>query len=289
MKPETEQNLATIEILTDGLSCSSVGTEPYGILFWEVDEKGEFSFLKFLIEVKALTPLEVEEFLASLQRTRSKKTFRQYKELINLLESNLSQLQFYSYNAPYLSKQHTNFYAPYENIEFPLIIGSTPQGEWLAIAPWLSSKTGSTPPHLAIPSLEPTATTANLIDRIETVTGNLARKTTRQELGENTNKWKVVVTSNPSNSLEKVLDNAGYINIDEIDRFWNVDLVEEAGNYFSIITLQELKIKEFFKQQLIYPRVYNLYFYGGEYQVHYVLGKNRKGDTFCLFTDTYSW
>lgn len=272
MKPETEQTIATLEVLTDGLSRSCVGTEPYGIIPWENEEKGEFSFLNFLLDVKALTPLEVREFRASLHRTESENTMEQYEELIKLLESNLLRVQFYSYSAPYLSDKHTNMYAPYQDIHFPVIIGFTPDGEWLGMTPRLFSQTKSVPQQFAISSRKPTETTAHLRTRIEAIAAT----------------WKVVVTSNPSNALEKVLNVGGYIDVFEINKFWNVDWLEEAGKYYDFPEMKELKIKTFFERKLIDGRVYYLYFHEGEYQVHYVLGKNKNGDWFGVFTDTFS-
>ncbi len=287
MKPETEQIVATLEILTDGLYCSCVGDEPYGIMAWEVEEKGEFSFLNFFMDVEALTLLSADEFSDRLQQLQHQETIKEYRELIKLLEANLSQLQIYSYQAPYLSEKHTNFSCRPDEIEL-IVIGSTPDEEWIALAPWLFIETKPTPLQFTIPSKKPTKATANLIEEIKIITGDLVRKNREEKIVKQYPRWHIAVAYNASNALEKVLNLGGYISIYEIDYFWNVGHPSETKKYYDW-RMQEFQLKQFVKQELIDARAYYLYFDGGEYQVHYVLGKNKNGDWFCVFTDTYSW
>lgn len=286
MKPETEQIVATIEVLTDGLYCSCVGDELYGVMAWEVEEKGEFSFLRFFLEVQALTLLRADEFSDRVQQFQHQETIKEYRELIKFLEANLSELQFYSYQAPYLSEEHTNFYCRPEEIEF-VIIGSTLDGEWLALVP-TRLQTKPTPTRFTIPSQKPTEATAKSIEKIQYITGDLVRKNREGKIVKQYPRWQIAVACNPSNAVEKVLDLAGYINIYEIDYFWDVGHPSETSEYYDW-RMQEFQLKQFFKEELIDGRAYYLYFDGGEYQVHYVLGKNKNEDWFGVFTDTYSW
>lgn len=289
MKPETEQIVATLEILTDGLYCSCVGDEPYGIMAWEVEEKGEFNFFNFLLDVQALTLLSADEFSDRLGQVKDKKTIQEYRELVNLLEANLSQLQIYSYQAPYLSEEHTNFYGPPNEIELPVvIIGLTPDKEWLALAPTLFFHGKLTPVQFAIPTQEPTEATANLIESIQIITGDLVRTERGEKILERDLMWQIAVTASPSSGIEKNLDVAGYIDIFEIDYFWDLEAPEGTEKYYDW-KIQEFKLKQFFKKALIESRVYTFYFHRGEYQAHYVLGKNNNGDWMGVFSDTYSW
>ena len=94
MKPEIEEIVATLEMLTDGLYYSLVGDEPYEIITWEIEENKEFTFENLLKSIDAIVPVSFDDFLENTEQTQPLSLVQQYRNLANLLQSHLAIAAF---------------------------------------------------------------------------------------------------------------------------------------------------------------------------------------------------
>lgn len=129
MNPKTEQLLATLEVITEGLWFS---TESDGLIepfVWEVAEKGEFNLINFLISKTRLQIVESADFSKAWQRaikalkqpSNINQSHQQPIVLIEELQSRLTDLEFYSLGGDSLSSQ--------------MIVGKTADGAWVGFTP----------------------------------------------------------------------------------------------------------------------------------------------------------
>lgn len=139
MKPSNAELLAQLTQLTQDLefpvSCSSQPIIPF---IWEVEERGELNIENLL---KTETPNfseysaggiimrlgnleEYLQYLLSESEKRSSEIWQKYQTLINILQTNLTNLE--------LLKIRT-LHDPKDN--FHIIVGMTSSGEWVGISP----------------------------------------------------------------------------------------------------------------------------------------------------------
>ncbi len=299
MKPQTQQIVATLANITNDLYYSLVGDEPYVTVSWEVEEKGEFSVENLLLDKKALTPFEPQDFLHQIQQTQSQSVIERYQNLLALLQANLSELTIYSYSFPELPEDLFNGDLPIDADELeplliPLLIGLSPAGEWIGLAP--KQKLGcKSAARFAIGDLESVGeTTTALIEQIQSLTCQIEHKlsTTSWKLK---NAWEVVLTTNRTSIIEKLLSQAGFLSIEEINKFLRSieDELEEFEEDEELPTdlQQKIELREYFQSQLINSRVYNLdYNISGEsFIIHYALGQTEDGDWMGVVTDSFTF
>lgn len=289
MKIKTEQIVTSLEMLTDDLLHDSDFKRPYRTLVWPIQDKGEFNFLKLLEYTQSLVELKLDNFLAIIQTNHCQKTIKQYQNLIGLLQSNLSKLRFYSFDAPNFSVlAEPNISRKIKRVQIPILIGLTQDGEWLGLA--IRQRGGcKSAPQFLIPNLEPTAKTAALMDLIRVATCQLVHNTEYWEIALPEPLWEVVVASTQANLVQKLLDDAGFLYISEIETFFRVNFFDKPGEYYSCKEIRESKIKELINTVLSEGRCYNLSFTQEYYSIssYYVLGKNTNGDWMGVVASRY--
>ncbi|NEO97851.1 MAG: hypothetical protein F6K58_03910 [Symploca sp. SIO2E9] len=296
MKPQTEQIVANLEGLTDGLYYSLVGDEPYVITTWEIEEKGEFSWENFLVDNKALTPFEPSDFLNKISQSQSQTVSEHYQNLIELLQANLSHLTIYGYGLPELPEDLFNGDLPIEDPiedynrqipEIPVIIGSVAEGEWIGLVPRQCNGTCSSSQFIIPDMTSISASSAALVEQIESITSQIEHQSQYWRLQK---LWKIVVTSSRNLLMEKLLDDADFLDIYELERFLRLDSKDEE-ELEDEDTQKEFQIRDFFQSPLLNSRVYNLDFNcGGEnFTLHYVLGQTEDGDWMGLITDSFTF
>ncbi|MFB2917311.1 nuclease A inhibitor family protein [Aerosakkonema funiforme] len=104
MNPKTEQLLATLEVITEGLwFATQSGYQIYPFV-WKVEEKGEFNLINFLIDQNHLQIVDSKHFSKAWrcatkelkQPSSISEGDRQPIAFIEELQSNLTDLEFYS-------------------------------------------------------------------------------------------------------------------------------------------------------------------------------------------------
>ena len=297
MKPQTQQIVATLANITNDLYYSLVGDEPYVTVSWEVEEKGEFSLENFLLDKQALTPLEPEDFLHQIQQTQAQSVVENYQNLITLLQANLSELTIYSYGFPELPEDLFNGVLPIDADELeplliPLLIGLSPEGAWIGLAP--QQKLGySSSPKFAIPELESVGeTTTKLVEQIKSLTVQIEHQLSTKQW-KLKNSWEVVTTDSRSSIIEKLLSQAGFLSIQEIKEFLSSieTELEEFEEEVPTDLQQKIDLREYFQSQLLNSRVYNLdYNISDEsFTIHYALGQTQDGDWMGVVTDSFTF
>ena len=299
MKPQTQQIIGTLVEITNDLYYSLVGDEPYVTVSWELEEKGEFSVENFLLDNQALTPFTPEDFLHQIQQTQAQPVVEHYQNLLTLLQANLSELTIYSYGFPELSEDLFNGDLPINTDELaplliPLLIGLSPAGEWIGLAP--QQKRGcSSSPRFAIPDLESVGeTTTALVEQIQSLTSQIEHKLSTRSW-KLKKSWQVVLTTNRTSIIEKLLSQAGFLSIEEINNFLRSieDEIEEFEEDEELPTdlQQKIDLREYFQSQLLNSRVYNLdYNISDEsFTIHYALGQTEDGDWMGVVTDSFTF
>jgi len=299
MKPQTQQIVANLAEITNDLYYSLVGDEPYVTICWEIEEKGEFSVENFLLDNQALTPFAPEDFLNQIQQTQSQPVIEHYQNLIALLQANLSELTIYSYGFPELPSDLFNGDLPIEASELqplliPMLIGLSPAGEWIGLAP--KQKLGyKSSPRFAIGDLESVGeSTTALVEQIQSLTCQIEHKLSTRSW-KLKNSWEVVLTASRTSIIEKLLSQAGFISIEEINKFLRSieSELEEFEEEEELPTdlQQKIELREYFQSQLLNSRVYNLdYNISGEsFTIHYALGQNEDGDWMGVVTDSFTF
>ena len=127
MNPKTEQLLATLEVITEGLLYSSAGAVAINPFVWQVSEQGEFNLVNFLISQNRLQMVELADFSKAWQRaTKALKQASNISQihqepiaLIEELQSHLIDLEFYNLGSDSLSSQ--------------MIVGKTADNAWIGI------------------------------------------------------------------------------------------------------------------------------------------------------------
>ncbi len=290
MKSETEQLIATLEILTDGIYYSLVGDEPYEIVTWETEERGEFTFERFLNNIKSLTLVSTDDFLKTIEQMQPLSLIQEYTNLLHLLQSNLFDFQIYSYCFPYLPRclygSSVTLFNENQTQDVkgvPVIIGLTSTGEWIGLAPKQYNTTRSSP-QFNIPEITVSETMTALIKQLKEITNSLVYPIREYELTKANPKWAIAVTNSRETVIEKILDEAQFIDVREVNTFLRIN----NGDYE--IADGELRLNQFFNSELTDARVYNLDFIiGGEHlTVHYVLGKTSSDDWIGVVTDSFT-
>ena len=299
MKPQTQQLVATLTEITNDLYYSLVGDEPYVTVSWEVEEKGEFSLENFLLDKQALTPFEPEDFLHQIQQTQSKSVVEHYQNLIALLQANLSELTIYSYGFPELPEDLFNGELPIDADELeplliPLLIGLSSEGAWIGLAP--QQKLGyKSSPKFAIPDLESLGeTTTKLVEQIKSLTAQIEYQLSTKEWKLKSS-WEVVTTNSRTSIIEKLLSQAGFLSIQEINEFLSsieTELEEcEEDEEIPTDLQQKIDLREYFQSQLLDSRVYNLNYNISDesFTIHYALGQTQDGDWMGVVTDSFTF
>lgn len=139
MNPKTEQLLATLEVITEGLWYSSETDYPILPFVWEFAEMGEFNLLNFLISRNILQIGDWEDFCQAWRRAEksgkqpslaqnlsTSATDRQQKSIgsIEELRSHLTDLELYNFGNNCLANA--------------IIVGKIPNDAWVGISGILS-------------------------------------------------------------------------------------------------------------------------------------------------------
>ncbi|NES22614.1 MAG: hypothetical protein F6K41_27775 [Symploca sp. SIO3E6] len=299
MKAQTQQIITTLAEITDDLYYSLVGDEPYVTVFWEVEEKGEFAVENFLLDNGALTPFTPEAFLHQVRQTQSQPVVEHYQNLLSLLQANLSELTIYSYGFPELPEDLFNGDLPLETSELtplliPLLIGLSPAGEWIGLAP--QQKRGyQSSPRFVIPDLESVGeTTTALVEQIQSLTSQIEHKLSTRSW-KLKNAWEVVLTASRASIIEKLLLQTGFLSIEEINKFLRSiesELEElEEDEELPTDLQQQIDLREYFQSQLLNSRVYNLNYNISDesFSIHYALGQTEDGDWMGVVTDSFTF
>ena len=285
MKPETKELFTTLDSLSAETCYSLVGDEPYEPFTWEIEEKGEFTVENLLKYEGNLQLLERDEFLRVIDNFQSEEAREKYKNLFEVLQSQLSN--FLCYNYEIISALHAVLSEIPEQdrtagIHVPVIIGCLTTGEWIGLTtkPCLSSDSS---PAFKLPDITPTTEAIEAIAQLQTATENLAhnensdKNTLRMcDLITNPPFWRVVCTNNRSTIVQKLLESAGFLEIREINRFFRVDEEFEDDEELE----EDKRLREFYNSQLSNSRSQEFTFrVGGEdYTIHYVVGQTPLGD-----------
>ncbi|NET59560.1 MAG: hypothetical protein F6K47_26460 [Symploca sp. SIO2E6] len=299
MKPQTQQIITTLTEITNDLYYSLVGDEPYVTVFWEVEEQGEFSVENFLLDNQALTPFAPEDFLDQIQQTQSPTVVEHYHNLLGLLQANLSELTIYSYGFPELPEDLFNGDLPINTDELtplliPLLIGLSPTGEWIALTP--QQKLGyQSSPGFVITDLESVEeTTTTLVEQIQSLTSQIEHQLSTRSW-KLKHAWEVVLTASRTSVIEKLLSQAGFLSITEINKFLRSiesELEEFAEDEELPTDLQQtIELREYFNSQLLHSRVYNLNYNISDesFTIHYALGQTEDGDWMGIVTDSFTF
>ncbi|MEM7594549.1 MAG: nuclease A inhibitor family protein [Cyanobacteria bacterium P01_A01_bin.83] len=299
MTLQIEQIVTTLETLTKDICFSLVGDEPYIVIPWEVEEKGEFSWEKFLIAKKALTSYELNDFMAQMSLTQSSEVIEHYQNLIVLLQANLSQLSFYGYSFPEIPEDlfGGELPIPEDNLDpfgIPLIIGLTTAGEWIGLVPKQSYGFESAS-RFIIPDSESIAdSTLQLISQIESTLTQVKHQLKSRDW-RISNTWQIIISSERHEVITKLLMKARFLSIIEINEFFNY-VEEELEEYEEDEELpadlqQAIALRDYFQSQLLNAKVYNLdYVISDEsFTIHYIFGETKNGDWVGLVTDSYTF
>lgn len=299
MKRQIEQIVATLETLTEDLYFSLVGDEPYILTTWELEEKGEFSWEKFLIAQQALTPYNLNDFMTQMSLSQSPEAIEHYQNLIVLLPANLSELSIYGYSFPEIPEDLFGGDLPIPEDELdpfgiPVIIGLTTAGEWIGLVPKQCYGTESAAKFIT-PNLESIDNnTIELINKIESILTQVKHQLKSRDW-KISEAWQIVITSSRQEIINKLLIEAGFLSIIEINQFFSriEDEIEELEeNEEMPPDLQKaIALRDYFQSQLLNARVYNLdYVISDEsFAIHYVLGETKNGDWVGLITDSYTF
>jgi hypothetical protein len=128
MNPKTEQLLATLEIITEGLLYSTAGDCPIDPFVWEVTKQGEFNLVNFLTDRNFLQTVESKFFdrawqraIKALKHSSKISQKQQPPALIKQLQSHLADLEFYCLGG------NRN------NLCCQMIAGKTADGSWVGL------------------------------------------------------------------------------------------------------------------------------------------------------------
>ncbi len=129
MNPKTEQLLATLEVITEGLLYSTAGDCSIDPVVWEVAERGEFNLVNFLIDRNSLQIVDLKDFSKSWRRAvkalkqPSNISQRQLQTiaLIEELQCHLTDLEFYSLGG---NRNH---------LDSQMIVGKTADDAWVGL------------------------------------------------------------------------------------------------------------------------------------------------------------
>lgn len=298
MNTKTEQVITDLESLTQDLYYSLVGDEPYVVVDWQTEEKGEFALEKFLVNQKALTLFASEEFIELVNQSQSSNTAEIYQKLLELFRDNLTELQIYGYGFPELSDDLFGGSLPIEEEEldalgFPFFIGLSDQGEWIGIAPQQSYGYESST-EIFIPELESVGEkTATIIREIAALMGNMEHKMKSDQWNFN-NHWQIIVTDKRESVITELMLATNFLTIREVDDFFRLeeqlDELEEDEEVPEDIQ-KIVAVQDIFQSQLSNSQVYNLDFVISResFTVHYILGETQAGDWVGLMTDSYTF
>lgn len=97
MKPETEQLLATLEVLIEGLSFESESCESFRTFVSEKTDKDNFTITNYLRKINFFRPVEISVFLQEWQRklpnhSLTSQMNEKYQLLIQLLQVYLAAI-----------------------------------------------------------------------------------------------------------------------------------------------------------------------------------------------------
>lgn len=135
MNPKTEQLLASLEVITEGLWYSSETDYPILPFVWEFAEMGEFNLLNFLISRNLLQMADREDFCQAWRRAQksgkqpslpqdlsTSATDRQQESIgsIEELRSHLTDLEFYHLGSNCLATA--------------IIVGKIPNDAWVCLS-----------------------------------------------------------------------------------------------------------------------------------------------------------
>lgn len=299
MKRQMEQIVTTLETLTEDIYFSLVGDEPYIVTTWEVEEKGEFSWEKFLIAHKALTSYELNDFMRVMSLTQSPEVIEHYQNLIVLLQANLSQLSIYGYSFPEIPEDlfGGELPIPEDNRDpfgIPLIIGLTTAGEWIGLVPKQSYGFESAP-RFIIPNLESVDnSTLKLINEIESTFSKVKHQLKSKDW-KISNVWQIIITSERHELINKLLMEARFLSIIEINQFFSrieeeIDELDEDEEMPADLQ-KTIALRDYFQSQLLNAKVYNQdYVISDEsFTIHYIFGETKNGDWVGLVTDSYTF
>lgn len=209
MKPETEQLLATLKIVTQNLYYMSETDAPYEPFVWDVAEKGSFHFLRVLESLNYLVSVPKDQVSQS------------NPQLIKTLEENLSHLSFFSFGG--------------EN----LTVGDTTEGDWVGVSQKFSYDTCAFGDRYHPPTTPTTPATKELQNQIAPLlSGQVCESAATQE--------ELILKLLSSSDLVEIWHFEGFREADKLNRFLTTQLkdvltyvfIGENGG-FDIYTLGE--------------------------------------------------
>lgn len=145
MKLETQNLLASLEVIVENLSSSyagiaSDGHEPFHAFAWSVTEQGEFNFAQLLRSLDFLRKIDLTTITREWQSktmyySQAEGVVRELPVLIETLTSQLKTVQAYQLKT-YIEETCTPSTDGFDGFEAcELIVGETHDGDWIGICP----------------------------------------------------------------------------------------------------------------------------------------------------------
>ncbi|MFB2894839.1 nuclease A inhibitor family protein [Aerosakkonemataceae cyanobacterium BLCC-F50] len=119
MNLKTEQLLATLEVITEGLWYSTESDAPIKPFVWEFAKKGNFNLINFLTDKNRLQMVNLSNYSKAYQRATKTLKHQQPIALIEELQSHLTDLEFYSVDK--------------DSLFFQMIVGKTTDDAWVGL------------------------------------------------------------------------------------------------------------------------------------------------------------
>lgn len=253
MKAETEQIVAALSELTKDEFYSLVGDAPYEMVAWEAEEKGPFTLENFLVDNQGLIPLSPADFLDRMGETQPETEIGPYENLLSLLADR--DLTIYGYRLVKLPGELQEGF-PVESgwfgsLGIPMLICSSNSGKWIGLG--LKQQFNfSESPRCVIPDRSSvSASTAKLVEQIQAIASQMYHKTKASEkrlyVG---NDWEIVVTDSREEVMQELLEDTGFLDIDEIEDFMRVrdDYGREIEEIIEGITELQEELQEIQKR-----------------------------------------
>lgn len=299
MDSETEQLLATLELLTEpSLPFDLPGHEDGGYLVpfvWDVSERGEFNVLNLshaegwlqLTDITALIEIwqDYLAFFPDLSLSYDEKNARRknLKLLFQLLNKNLEELEAFELLA------ESPRFVP--NPSVGIVVGRTKDGDWIAACPTVYKETQIPEQQIArSPQIEETSdnplgkTTLDLIAQIEAIAFDIGIIRLEGDFGGGycySYDHQIIYTVAQTKELvfELILQLSGLLEINQFhafypDKSYFENYCDSYDTYKSYLRYE--KINQFLKQSFGKILMYRFSFWSLEYI--YIIGQTQLGN-----------
>jgi|GEM_PF-2503910 len=259
MKRQTEEFISQLQTIIEDEFFSLVGDNPYEVIAWEVEEKGDFSVENFLVANQGLIRFKTEVFLNHIRQTQSENTLKKYQNLILLLENNLSEFMIYGYRLLELPNFLLEDFLIVNNwfgdVGIPMLIGLSQGGEWIGLGIKQEQKYISPPAKMSFQELEiASESTAKLVEEIKKIVANIDHHTEAESELDISNYFEGVIALNRHEVMEKLLIATKFLNISKIENFLQGEISSEEKEIEDIeeeIGEIEEELKEETKPEII--------------------------------------